>query len=263
MNICTKEDYLEQVKNRMLFRCRHRDIRLTLEDLNLYFESGTADGRTEGNLCDELGSPAEFADDILQENALTRPRSVFAGYITGCLILCALGFQIVRYSDPLLSCLMVAILPFFLWHLLGGRCLFQIRKDTAGNHLKYMLYFVPAVAVSAAQQLVIALLYNNIRITSRTLLATYYLSAALILVSLVVLAASAYRLYRGYYLSFGILTATTGAVCSSYFYNFLLTHMERTDVPFSLWMVCILPFAAGTALGILYCIYIKVRKKQV
>lgn len=251
MNICTREDYLEQVKNRMLFRCSHRDIRLTLEDLNLYFESGKTEGRTESTLCDELGSPAEFAADLLQEKDVIRPRAAFAGCAAGSLILCILVFRLIRDPELPLSCL-TAVIPAFLCYSLGGRCLFQIRRDTASNHRRSLLYLVLGAAVSTAQQLLIAFVCNNARPDPRFLLATHYLSLAWIAASLIFLFSAARKLYRGYYLALGSLAVAIGAVCSSLMYSHLLFHMESPV--FSLRMMCSLPFAAGVVSGSFYCI---------
>lgn len=261
MRICRKEDYVEQVKNHMLLHCSRRDIRLTLEDLNLYFESGTADGRSEETLCDALGSPAKFTSDLLHDKTVIRLHPVFAVNVLNCLILFALVFWVVRYPDPLLFCVMTAVLPAFLWHSLGGRCLFQVRNDTTGNHRKYIPYFIAAAAIAAAQQIVVALLFNHVRVAYRVILTTHYLSAALILVSLAVLSAAAYKLYKGYYLALGTLAAAVGAIGSSLLYHHILFHFASADVPFSLWMVCILPFAVGIILGILCHSYIKLKKK--
>ena len=74
MNISKKEKYLKQVRDRMLFRHSHRDISSTLEDLNLYFESGTTDGRTEEELCDEFGDPQQFVCEISQDKAPSAKR---------------------------------------------------------------------------------------------------------------------------------------------------------------------------------------------
>lgn len=258
MNICAKEDYLEQVKNRMLFHCSHRDIRLTLEDLNLYFESGQTEGRTEENLCGELGSPAEFAADLLQEKEIIRPRAAFAGCAAGSLILCILVFRLVRDPELPLSCL-TAILPAFLCYSFGGRCLFQIRRDTVSNHRKSLLYLVSGAAVSAAQQFLITLVCNNASPAPRFLLATHFLSLAWMAASSILLVSAARKLYRGYYLALGSLAVTTGAICSSLMYSHLLFHMGSPV--FSLRTICSLPFAAGIVSGSMYCIFIKIRER--
>lgn len=250
MIINKREQYLENVKNNMLFHCNQREIYLILEDLNSYFNSGIAEGKTEETLCGNLGSPAKLAADILHGKPNNRYRLIRIAHIVSLLLLCILGSYTVRYPNPLLSCIMVFIIPVFLWYSFGGYCLFQIRKDTTKISWQRILFSF-ASALMIAQQLILILVCNKIITENNIVIATYYTSRVLIIVSILLLFAIAYKLYKGYYLLFGSLITIVGVIWSSILCNYILLHLTRTGASFSVHMVCIMPFAVSVILRIL------------
>ena len=68
MQVTCKEDYLIQVKNAMLLHFAHKDICTALRDIDELFASGKEHGKTEAELCHELGRPKDFADHLVDTN---------------------------------------------------------------------------------------------------------------------------------------------------------------------------------------------------
>lgn len=266
MNISKKEKYLEQVRNHMLFHYSHRDISSTLEDLNLYFESGTADGRTEEELCDEFGDPQQFVCEISQDKAPSRASFYLsAAYAIGCCILFVLGLHVVQDPSQLLCCIATAAIPVFLWYSFGGCSLLQLRNDTAKAHKAELLYFILASALVIAEQVFIVLIHYNFYSMAegrhRGALTIYYLAWAGTALSTFVFLTAAYKVYKGYYLSWGSVSCSIGAIFSSLLCIFLLLHMEK-PIPFSIHMACILPFAISVVLSAVYYLILRRKGRQ-
>lgn len=256
MTILYKDEYLEKLKNKMLFHFSHRDIHITLEDTSSFFESGMTDGKTEAELCNELGDPKELAHSLLPDKSYNSFRYILlCVYIVSCLILCLLVFH---YPSPLLSIIILIIIPGSIWHLEGGCCLFQVRSDTARRYEVYLFYLIISLIIISAEQIFSILLKNNVNILPHVIKTTSYMASIHIIISIAILITSIYKLHKGYYLSYGILIISIGAICSSLLYNDFL---RRFSGPVASYNICSLPFVLSLLMGI-FCYWSILKKKD-
>lgn len=263
MKICSKEEYLVEIKNRMLFRCGSKEISTTLEDLNLYFESGIAEGKTEEMLCQELEAPGKVVQDLLKKRNDERTSSPFpVVYLVCCCILCGMFLLGVRYPSLLYSYLAVLFVPAFLWHIFGGSGLLQIRTDSFKNHSGFLLFEGISILYILLQQGLGISVYQGIYPLAFLTRVVYGLGYVMAVLTFFVLLITAYKLYQGYYLSCGMLFAAVGAICSYLLGNDRL--VNYTGVPVSSLLIGFLPFAVGVLLGALcdFSIF-RIREKKV
>lgn len=257
MSILYKDEYLEKLKNEMLFHFSRQDIHITLEDTSLFFESGMADGKTEAELCNELGTPKELAHGLSPDKFSNSFRYALPGiHIISCFILLLLVF---RYPGLLLSMIALTIIPISVWHMGGGCCLLQIRSDTAKHYKVYSLFLLISLMLIGTEQIFTVLLKNNISISIPIIKTTSYMSSILIILSIAILIISIYKLYKGYYLSYGILIISIGVICSSLLYNDFL---KRFSSPAASYYICSLPFVLSLIMGMLYSWYILKKKDK-
>lgn len=177
MSTLCKEEYLEQVKNNMLLHFSRKDIHITLEDVNSFFESGVENGKTEEELYNELGNPKDFVHNLLYDRALDKFKYILFVYIISFSILCILFLLVYHYPTPLILCIPVIIFPVFVWYSFGSYCLLQIRNDSLNHHKSYIIYFFISLFIICAEQTFTVLLNINIRIVSSFMAKTYFLSS--------------------------------------------------------------------------------------
>lgn len=255
MSILYKDDYLEKLKNAMLFHFSHKDILSTLEDISLLFESNTADGKTEAELCRELGTPKEFSHSLLSNKSSNKFRPfLLCIYTIICFIMCMLTFC---YPSFLLSIITLLIIPISIWYLEGSYCLLKIRPDTIKNYKIYFLFSIISLILIFIEQIFTYLLHNDIRISNSLIITTFYASSAFIIISIATLITAIYKLHKGYYLSFGILPISIGVICSSLLYN---DYIKRFSSPATSYNICSLPFILGLLMGVFY--YWNILKKK-
>lgn len=256
MNCISKEEYLAQTKNAMLFHFSHKDIHVTLEDIHLLFQSGEENHKDEKEFCNELGTPKTFVGGLLQNV----PREHFAGrlavYIVSGLILCAITIFAMHYHSPILACIPVIIIPVFIWNLLGGSCLYEIRTEPAKHLKRYIIYYILTLPFIVMQQIVVVLINTKLDTVLPYVHTSYYLSNILITGAMILLLAAVYRLYRGYCLSLGLCILSIGTVCSSLLYDYFIINWEAP-----VQYVCAIPYAVSFFFSILYYLYI-LRKKD-
>lgn len=263
MTVLNKEKYLLQVKNAMLLHFGHKDIYFTLEDLNLYFESGKKNNKTEEELYNEFGKPKEFVGELRHEKARDRFKIRLLIYIIGVIALLTVSYRMYDYRDftllrPSLMCIPPVIMSIFVWHFLGGRCMFKVKKESTGYLKKYGVFYMFSLTVVAMEQIYTVLLNKSVKIANSTILITYRLSNVLIFVSVLVMVIAVYATCKGYFLSLGVLSMSIGAVCSAMLYNDLL---KRFIEPGPLSYIIALPYVASVIWFALYCRYAMKRQE--
>lgn len=255
MNCINKEEYLAQAKNAMLFHFSHKDIHVTLEDINLLFQSGEENQKDEKEFCNNLGSPKAFVGGLLQNVSHDHFAGRLAVYIVIGLILCAVTIYTMRYHSPILACIPVMIIPIFIWNLLGGSCLYEIRTESTKHLKRYIIYYILTLPFIVMQQIVVILINTKSEAVLPYIHTSYYLSNMLIAAAIIILVAAIYRLYKGYCFSLGLCILSIGTVCSSLLFDYFLINWEAP-----IRYVCAIPYAAGFFFSILYYLYI-LRKK--
>lgn len=229
MNTIGKEEYLLQVKNAMLFHFSHKDIHTTLDDLNQIFESGKEDGKTEGEIYNEFGVPKEFIHGLLQDNHDRFMGRLF-GSIFGALILCAFIIFAFCQRSQVLLCILAVIVPGFIWYLLGGSCLRKIRTESERSLKRFCFYHIITFLMIVAEQVFITLLNTSLNEVKPFGKGVYCVSSLLLDAAVIIAVGAIYSLYRGYYLSFGILILSCGMVCSLFIYmDYLMRFVDAGD----------------------------------
>ena len=238
MNTSGKEEYLLKVKNTMLFHFSHKDIHTTLDDLNQIFESGKENGKTEGEIYNEFGVPKEFTHDLLQDSQDKFRGNLFR-YIFSALILCVLTILAFCYQSQVLLCVLTVIVPGFIWNLLGGSCQYKIREESRKSLKRLSIYYILSFLIIVAEQVFVTLLNTNLDSMIPFGKIVYHLSFLLLIIAVIMLLIAIYRLYRGYYLSFGILTLSCGMVGSLFLY---LDYLRRFEDAGGSYVLGFLPY---------------------
>lgn len=250
MKSYSKENYLAEIKNRMLFRCSLGEISTTLEDLNSYFEAGTAEGKTEETLCRELEAPEKVVQDLLKKRNERKNSPPFpAVYLICGGILCGMFLLDICYPRLLSSCLAVLLVPVFLWYIFGGRGLLQIRSDSFRNHSGFLVFEGISILYLLLQQGLTVLVrqgtYPPVFLTK----VVYGLGYGMAVLTFFVLLVIAYKLCQGYYLSCGLLFPAVGAICSYLLGNYWFLNLGTPSI--SSFSFGFLPFVVGILLGVL------------
>lgn len=120
MKTLRKQDYLMQVKGSMLLRFSHKDICSVLEDLNEFFESGKKDGKTEEELCSELGHPKDFAEQLLHDNRHNKFLYYVFIYLVSAVAIGVFITYIFESLNPVCWCVPAAGIPIYIWYLCGA-----------------------------------------------------------------------------------------------------------------------------------------------
>lgn len=258
MNRLSKENYLLQVKNAMLFHFSHKEINITLEDINLIFISGKETGKTEEDVYDELGLPKDFVRSLLQDKGHDRFKSNLIGNILIGFIICAITILILQHPNPILNCIPALIIPVFIWYTLGGNCLYRINLESK-KYLKYnFLFYIFSFLIVFSQQLLEVLLKANNDLMISLTLSIYYVSKLAIMLAVILLAIIAIRLYKGHYFLFGIFLLLHGMIFSSQLYIDHLNRLEKIDAPFT---ICSLPYCMNFIISLFN--YFQIRRKKV
>lgn len=258
MNIFCKEDYLSQVKNAMLFHFSRKDILITLEDLNLLFQSGEEKQKNEQDICNELGAPKTFVQGLLENIPHDHFTARLSAYTFIGLILCAITIFTIRRHSPVLACFPVITTPLFIWNLLGGSCIYKIRTKTIKHLKRCIIFYIFTLPFIVVEQMVAISLNTDISMAQPYIFPTYYLSIALIIAAFIFLLTAIYRLYKGFYFSLGLFILCIGTICSSVLFVYYLYNFERyTPTHY----ICSIPYTVSFFFSILYYLYI-LRKKD-
>lgn len=67
----TKDEYIRKLRSKLRFSLSAGEIRDIAGDISEVFADGIADGRSEGEICTSLGSPADAARNILTEHGIS------------------------------------------------------------------------------------------------------------------------------------------------------------------------------------------------
>lgn len=247
-----KENYLSQVKNAMLFHFNRKDIHITLEDLNLLFQSGEEKQKEEQDICDELGAPKIFVQGLLENVPHDHFAARLFAYTFIGLILCAITIFAIRHYSPILTCFSVISIPIFIWNLLGGSCLYEIRTEPTKHLKKYGIYYVFTFPFIAVEQIIVILLNTDIPMAQPYIFPTYYLSIALSVAAFIFLLTAIYRLYKGFCFPLGLLILCIGTICSSIlFINYVYNFEGYSPTHY----ICSIPYTVSFFFSILYYLY--------
>ena len=130
MQVTCKEDYLIQVKNAMLLHFAHKDICTALRDIDELFASGKEHGKTEAELCHELGRPKDrFFFNIVIDISSILAIGIFSVYIFSSL-------------NPVYWGALTIAVSVLIWNLCGGFCLNGFFYDSIHHKKEYIVYYL-------------------------------------------------------------------------------------------------------------------------
>ena len=259
--LSAKEKYLFQLKNAMLLYFTQKEICSTLEDLDSLFEAGKEDARTEEETCQNLGTPKEFVDTLLEEEGRARFSKRLKVYIAAGLLLCVslavlYTVEVDMELRPFLLCAPVILVPSFVGYICGGFCLYRPSWKRAGSLGKYILYLILSLLIVVVEQAFAIQFYYDYEPLVPYVPASYGLACFLVVVSILVCLMVFFELNRGGCRSFPALILAMGAIGSSASYMRYLFRYIGEDTH---WYPCSLPYLLSIMAAIIYSLYMKKR----
>lgn len=109
----TKDEYIRKLRSKLRFSLSAGEIRDIAGDISEVFADGIAEGRSEGEICTSLGSPADAARDILTEHGISpNTGRTFAKAVISAVIMGAALYLL--WSSPSVGIFAAAVLPTVL-----------------------------------------------------------------------------------------------------------------------------------------------------
>lgn len=251
MHVTCRKDYLIQVKNAMLFHFARKEICATLKDINELFVAGMEHGKSEAELCHELGNPKDFADKFVDGDKRNRFFFNIITYISSILAICILTVYIFYSLNPIYWGMLAITVSICVWNLCGGVCLNEIFDDSSQYRCKYILYCIVSFVVVVLQQVITFLLNTwhrtaNTNIFAEYIYMFYYLSILAVMISGILLVLTTYRLLNGSYLSICVLPLLVGLICSALSF---ITYIKAFNGPNIFSSMCSIPYISGFMLS--------------
>ena len=251
MQVKCKEDYLIQVKNAMLLHFAHKDICTALRDIDELFASGKEHGKTEAELCHELGRPKDFADHLVDTNDHDR---FFFNIVIDISSILAIGiFSVYIFSslNPVYWGALTIAVSVLIWNLCGGFCLNGFFYDSIHHKKEYIVYCIISFIIAAFQQ-ALTLLLNSWCGTSHFstpvtyIHIAYYFSVLAAIISGILLLFTIYRFSHGSYFALCMLPVSVGMICSSLSF---ITYIKAFNGPNIFSSMCSIPYISGFILS--------------
>lgn len=109
----TKDEYIRKLRSKLRFFLSAVEIRDIAGDISEVFADGIADGRSEGEICTSLGSPADAARNNLTEHGIsTNTGRTFTKAVISAVIMGAVLYLL--WSSPSVGIFAAAVLPTVL-----------------------------------------------------------------------------------------------------------------------------------------------------
>lgn len=227
MSTLSQKDYLLQIKNSMLLHFSHKDIYSTLKDVNQLFASGKEYGKTEEELCDELGSPKDFVNSLLQDSGHDKLIGYLAAWFISVFAVCTFIVYVLVTRNILLGCIITVLIPIYTWYLCGGFCLQELQNRPSKLGAGVVVFNLFGLVFVVAQQWIVFLLNDLPRIIGSDILRncinkSYYISIILIIAFFCQLVSAICKLSGGHYLSMATLLLSCGIAFSMLLYTMFL-----------------------------------------
>ncbi|MBR5566283.1 MAG: hypothetical protein IKW08_09030 [Roseburia sp.] len=262
--ICQK-DYLIKLKNDMLLQFSHQDICMVLEDIDQIFKDGSKDGKSEQEICHELGTPTELARMLKQDshnNKLKVILSIF--YILIGIAILRLNFHIYNTFNIFLGCVLVIVVPVYVWNLCGGRILFKLQQNPIVFDWKIKIMVI-AMSIFVVMQQAVLILINvsneimDVNSKIELLGGMFYMSNAFLLILIGITLYTTYILYQGNLLAVSMLFFVMGGFFSSLSYTSYCARLDKIGGDIYL---CLLPYILGGVFSLCFFLYIRKREEK-
>ena len=128
-----KEKYLLAIKNAMFWHFSSSEIKETIEDVNVYFESALQDGASEEEIIEQYGEPKMFVREMKKQPDLMemkRKQAIFLKITLLIIVIFGMLVSFNTYSTVLSVCFFVIFSSVLVWFLAGNSCVIKIIKLT-------------------------------------------------------------------------------------------------------------------------------------
>ena len=155
----TKDEYIRKLCSKLRFSLSAGEIRDIAGDISEVFADGIAEGRSEGEICTSLGSPADAAGNILTEHGISpNTGRTFAKAVISAVIMTAALYLL--WSSPSVGIFAAAVLPTVLLLIIeAGKLSHLAEKKT--SVLSLIAVILAAVSVFIFGRLADAVLSCN------------------------------------------------------------------------------------------------------
>lgn len=155
----TKDEYIRNLRSKLRFFLSAGEIRDIAGDISEVFADGIAEGRSEGEICTSLGSPADAARNILTEHGISpNTGRTFAKAVISAVIMGAALYLL--WSSPSVGIFAAAFLPTVLLLIIeGGKLSHLAEKKT--SVLSIIAVILAAVSVFVFGRFADAVLRGN------------------------------------------------------------------------------------------------------
>lgn len=144
----TKKQYISALRSRLRFRMSPSEINDILSDMNECFDAGAAEGKSEEEIAEKLGSPKSAAEELIAQRPHSADNAAKLGeYILPSAVSIAAAFLLICFAAfgkaPVFIWYLV---PPFIWLIMTGTGFF---KELCGQK-SGILTFIGAVMIFAA-----------------------------------------------------------------------------------------------------------------
>lgn len=155
----TKDEYIRKLRSKLRFSLSAGEIRDIAGDISEVFADGIADGRSEGEICTSLGSPADAARNILTEHGISpnTGTSLAKAVISAVIMTVALYLL---WSSPSVGIFAAAVLPTVLLLIIEAGKLSHLAENRA-SLLSIITVILAAGGVFVFGRLADAVLWGN------------------------------------------------------------------------------------------------------
>lgn len=155
----TKDEYIRKLRSKLRFSLSAEEIRDIAGDISEVFADGIAEGRSEGEICFSLGSPADAARNILTEHDISpNTRTSLAKAVISAVIMGAALYLL--WSSPSEGIFAAAVLPTVLLLIIEEGKLSHLAENRA-SVLSIIAVILAAVGVFIFGRLADAVLSCN------------------------------------------------------------------------------------------------------
>ncbi len=127
-----KEKYLLAIQREMFWHFSSSEIRDTIKEINMYFESALQDGESEKEVIEKYGQPKMFVSEMrTQSDSLERKRkqSLFLKFALLVIAVVGMVISVVTYPSMVIAeCSFVIFSSLIVWHLAGSGCIITMAE---------------------------------------------------------------------------------------------------------------------------------------
>lgn len=123
-----EEKFISELYLRLLWKCSKRERLEILHDMKEYFEIALSSGKTEKEICDELGSPKDVIRRIEKEEKQQEPNDTYTlewlgRSIAAFAAVAILGFLITQlgHINFVILSLLMPVEGCLIWYIFGGK----------------------------------------------------------------------------------------------------------------------------------------------